>query len=142
MTRPRLSARAADVLRLITNRREPVFLTVHANGRRRWGRWQSDGRPVALPTEECDALHAAGRIVLGDPVVDRAKTTYRVRAAARGTYRTALPDGMTDEAGGCAPRRGVGAASAVTLTRGAGTVPCAVAVAAPGGSCSPVVAMM
>ncbi|MET8642201.1 hypothetical protein ACWEQ2_15340 [Streptomyces sp. NPDC004096] len=89
MTRPRLSARAADVLRLITNQHEPVFLTVHANGRRRWGRWQSDGRPVALPTEECDALHAAGRIVLGDPVVDRAKTTYRVRAAARATYRTA-----------------------------------------------------
>jgi hypothetical protein len=38
---------------------------------------------VALPTDECDALHAAGRIVLGDPVVDPAKTTYPVRPALR-----------------------------------------------------------
>jgi len=89
MTRPRLSSRAGDVLRLITDQRLSVFLTVHANGRRRYGCWQSDGRPVALPTDECDALHAAGRIVLGDPVVDRAKTTYRVRAATRGTSRAA-----------------------------------------------------
>ncbi|WP_079102215.1 hypothetical protein [Streptomyces sp. TP-A0356] len=89
MTRPRLSSRAAEVLRLIMDRRVPVFLTVHANGRRRYGYWQSGGRPVALPTDECDALYAAGRIVLGDPVVDRAKTTYRVRAAERGGYRAA-----------------------------------------------------
>ncbi|MFD1657176.1 hypothetical protein ACFSL4_02735 [Streptomyces caeni] len=91
MTRPRLSSRAAEVLRLITDQRVPVFLTVHANGRRRYGYWQPDGRPMALPTDECDALQAAGRIVLGDPVVDRAKTTYRVRAAARGTPGTARP---------------------------------------------------
>lgn len=89
MTRPRLSARAAEVLGLIMDQRVPVFLTIHANGRRRYGYWRSDGRPVALPTDECDALHAAGRIVLGDPVVDRAKRTYRVRAAARGTPRAA-----------------------------------------------------
>ncbi|MCW7940767.1 hypothetical protein AAW14_01750 [Streptomyces hygroscopicus] len=89
MTRPRLSSRAAGLLRLIMDQRVPVFLTVHANGRRRYGCWQSGGRPVALPTDECDALYAAGRIVLGDPVVDRAKTTYRVRAAARGRYRPA-----------------------------------------------------
>jgi hypothetical protein len=88
MTRPRLSSRAAEVLRLITDQRVPVFLTVHANGRRRYGYWQS-GRHLALPTDECDALYAAGRIVLGDPVVDRAKTTYRIRAAARGTSRAA-----------------------------------------------------
>jgi hypothetical protein len=89
MTRPRLSSRAAEVLRLITDERAPVFLTVQDNGRRRWGCWQSGGRPVALPTDECDALYAAGRIVLGDPVVDRAKTMYRVRAAARGASRSA-----------------------------------------------------
>lgn len=67
----------------------PVFLTVHANGRRPYGCWQSSGRHVALPTDDCDALYAAGRIVLGDPVVDRAKTTYRIRAAARGPSRAA-----------------------------------------------------
>jgi hypothetical protein len=89
MTHPRLSSRAAEVLRLIMNQQVPVFLTVHANGRRRWGCWQSGGRPMALPTDECDALYTAGRIMLGDPVVDRAKTTYRVRAATRGTSRTA-----------------------------------------------------
>ncbi|MFF4211285.1 hypothetical protein ACFYZE_18395 [Streptomyces sp. NPDC001796] len=87
MTRPRLSSRAAEVLRLIMDERLAVFLTVHGNGRRRYGYWQTDGRPVALPTEECDALRAAGRIVLGDPVVDRSKTVHRVRAAARGTSR-------------------------------------------------------
>ncbi|GAA3045251.1 hypothetical protein [Streptomyces glomeratus] len=87
MTRPRLSVRAAEVLRLIMDQRLPVFLTVHADGRRRYGCWQSGGRHTALPTDECDALLVAGRIVLGDPVVDRAKTTYRVRAAARGTIR-------------------------------------------------------
>ncbi|MEU8590075.1 hypothetical protein AB0C59_24210 [Streptomyces sp. NPDC048664] len=95
MTRPRLSSRAAEVLRLITHQDAPVFLTVHANGRRRWGCWQSGGRPTALPTDECDALHTAGRILLGDPVVDRAKTTYRVRAVARGAYRVAHPARMS-----------------------------------------------
>ncbi|MGW3495407.1 hypothetical protein [Streptomyces sp. NPDC001020] len=89
MTRPRLSSGAAEVLRLIMDQRVPVFLVVHANGRRRYGYWQANGRPMALPTDECDALYAAGRIVLGDPVVDRAKSTYRVRAATHGTSRAA-----------------------------------------------------
>ncbi|MEU9960675.1 hypothetical protein [Streptomyces sp. NPDC050982] len=78
----------AEVLRLITVQRVPVWLTVHANGRRRYGYWQPLGSGVglgvchvALPTDECDALQAAGRIVLGDPVVDPAKTTYPVRPA-------------------------------------------------------------
>ncbi|MFI9646403.1 hypothetical protein ACIHAA_08945 [Streptomyces sp. NPDC052040] len=88
MTRPRPSARAAEVLRLLTDLRIPVFLTVHANGRRRYGCWQSVGGQTALPTDECDALLVTGRIVLGDPVVDRAKTTYRVRAAPRRTTRS------------------------------------------------------
>jgi hypothetical protein len=89
MTRPRLSSRAADVLRLIMDQRVAVFLTVHPNGRRRYGYWQPGGRHIALPTEECDTLYAAGRIVLGDPVVDRSKTVHRVRAAARGAHRAA-----------------------------------------------------
>ncbi|MGW3667643.1 hypothetical protein [Streptomyces sp. NPDC005141] len=85
-----LSPEGAEVLRLITQRRFPVRLTVHVNGRRRYGYWlpldSATGRGgcyVALPTGECDALHAAGRIVLGDPLVDPAKTTYPVQAAAR-----------------------------------------------------------
>ncbi|WRZ95006.1 hypothetical protein OHB54_41830 [Streptomyces sp. NBC_01007] len=91
-----LSAEDAEVLRLITQRRFPVRLTVHANGRRRYGYWlpldSATGRGgcyVALPTGECDALHAAGRIVLGDPLVDPAKTTYSVRAATRAVATTA-----------------------------------------------------
>ncbi|MBV1938886.1 hypothetical protein KUF83_20330 [Streptomyces sp. BV286] len=82
----------AEVLRLITVQRVPVCLTVHFNGRRRYGYWQAvssgpgyGGCYVALPTDECDALHAAGRIVLGEPVVDPAKTTYPVRPAVRRT---------------------------------------------------------
>ncbi|MFF4536686.1 hypothetical protein [Streptomyces aureus] len=89
-TRAPLGPEGAEVMRLITQRRFPVRLTVHANGRRRYGYWlpfdPSTGRGgcyVALPTGECDALHAAGRIVLGDPLVDPAKTTYAVQAAAR-----------------------------------------------------------
>ncbi|MET8286721.1 MULTISPECIES: hypothetical protein [unclassified Streptomyces] len=81
----------AEVLRLITVQRAPVCLTVQASGRRRYGYWQPmdagagrGGCYVALPTDECDALHAAGRIVLGDPVVDPGKTTYPVRPAVRG----------------------------------------------------------
>jgi hypothetical protein len=65
-----------------------VFLTVHADGRRRYSYWQpfdaATGKGscyVALPTAECDALHAAGRITLGEPLVDPSKTTYRVRPA-------------------------------------------------------------
>ncbi|MET8135655.1 hypothetical protein ABZ153_37220 [Streptomyces sp. NPDC006290] len=91
-----LSAEGAEVLRLITQRRFPVRLTVHANGRRRYGYWlpldTATGRGgcyVALPTGECDALHAAGRIVLGDPLVDPAKTTYSVQAAVRPAATTA-----------------------------------------------------
>jgi hypothetical protein len=38
---------------------------------------------VALPTGECDALHAAGRITLGAPLVDPGKTMYPVEATAR-----------------------------------------------------------
>ncbi|WP_328456297.1 hypothetical protein OG780_38975 [Streptomyces sp. NBC_00386] len=87
-----LGPEGAEILRLITQRRFPVRLTVHANGRRRYGYWlpfdPSTGRGgcyVALPTGECDALHAAGRITLGDPLVDPAKTTYAVQATARTT---------------------------------------------------------
>ncbi|MFD4570094.1 hypothetical protein ACFWOX_37825 [Streptomyces sp. NPDC058467] len=85
-----LSPGGAEVLRLITEQGFPVCLTVHANGRRRYGYWLPlaaqagrGGCYVALPTDECDALYAAGRIVLGDPLVDPAKATYPVRAAAR-----------------------------------------------------------
>ncbi|MER7677821.1 hypothetical protein [Streptomyces sp. NPDC096934] len=89
----------AEVLRLITVQRAPVCLTVQASGRRRYGYWQSmdagagrGGCYVALPTAACDALHAAGRIVLGDPVVDPGKTTYPVRPAAReASSPTAVP---------------------------------------------------
>ncbi|MEU9209710.1 hypothetical protein AB0D27_17595 [Streptomyces sp. NPDC048415] len=93
LPRPRtpLSPGGAEVLRLITEQRFPVCLTVHANGRRRYGYWLPlaprggrGGCYMALPTDECDALHSAGRIVLGEPLVDPAKTTYPVRAAARG----------------------------------------------------------
>ncbi|MFE2534791.1 hypothetical protein [Streptomyces sp. NPDC059371] len=87
-----LGPEGAEILRLITQRRFPVRLTVHANGRRRYGYWlpfdPATGRGgcyVALPTGECDALHAAGRIVLGDALVDPAKTTFTVQAAARST---------------------------------------------------------
>jgi hypothetical protein len=94
-----LSPGGGEVLRLITVQRVPVCLTVHANGRRRYGYWQPlgsgagrGGCHVALPTDECDALHAAGRLVLGEPVVDAAKTTYPVRPAVRGApLATAAP---------------------------------------------------
>ncbi|WP_240204164.1 hypothetical protein [Streptomyces actuosus] len=79
----------AGLLRIIADPATPVFLTVLSGGRRRYGYWQArDGRDgrgscqVALPTDECDALHRGGRIALGDPVVDPAKTTYRVRAVS------------------------------------------------------------
>ncbi|MFS8197954.1 hypothetical protein ACLVWQ_04625 [Streptomyces sp. CWNU-52B] len=91
-----LDTAGAEVLRLITVQRVPVCLTVHANGRRRYGYWQSatpgsgyGGCYVALPTDECDALQAAGRIVLGDPMVDPSKTTYPVRPAERPAPRPA-----------------------------------------------------
>ncbi|MBJ6641689.1 hypothetical protein H4K36_34780 [Streptomyces sp. DHE7-1] len=84
----RLGRGAADLLRIIADPGTTVFLTVHEGGRRRYAYWQpfdpSTGRGagyVALPVDECDALHAAGRIVLGDPLVDPGKVTYRVRSA-------------------------------------------------------------
>ncbi|MFE7071834.1 cell envelope biogenesis protein OmpA [Streptomyces sp. NPDC057620] len=92
-----LGAGGSEVLRLITVQRVPVCLTVHANGRRRYGYWQSaaagsgfGGSYVALPTDECDALHEAGRLVLGDPVIDPSKTTYPVRPAARPAVRSVV----------------------------------------------------
>ncbi|ATL87929.1 hypothetical protein HUF15_42275 [Streptomyces samsunensis] len=75
----------AGVLRVLSDSRTPVFLTVHASGRRRYGYWQPHdhatdrgGCYVALPTPICDRLYSEGRIALGDPLVDPAKTTYRV----------------------------------------------------------------
>lgn len=86
----RPSAAAADVLRIIADPRTPTYVTVYANGRRRYSYWRpldstagTGGCYAALPTAECDALHAAGRITLGEPVVDPNRTTYRVRTAAR-----------------------------------------------------------
>ncbi len=83
-----LDAAGAEVLRTIANSRTPVFITVHANGRRRYGYWRpydsrtgKGGCYMALPTEVCDRLESAGRITFGDPLVDPAKTTYRVWAA-------------------------------------------------------------
>ncbi|WP_421108456.1 hypothetical protein [Streptomyces sp. NEAU-S77] len=76
---------SAGVLRVVSDSRTPVFLTVHASGRRRYGYWQPydsatnrGGCYVALPTPECDRLYSEGRATLGDPLVDQAKTTYRV----------------------------------------------------------------
>ncbi|MEV5340117.1 hypothetical protein AB0K93_16775 [Streptomyces sp. NPDC052676] len=99
-----LSAGGAELLRIIADPATPVFLTVHAGGRRRYCYWQPlddrSGRGscyVALPTDECDALHRAGRIALGDPVVDPARTIYRVRAAdtRAGTTRAARREART-----------------------------------------------
>ncbi|CAL9353597.1 hypothetical protein SUDANB176_00526 [Streptomyces sp. enrichment culture] len=79
-----------DVLRIVSDPRTPTYVTVYANGRRRYSYWRpidpatgTGGCYAALPTAECDELHAAGRITLGEPVVDPHRTTYRVRAAAR-----------------------------------------------------------
>ncbi|MFI0822725.1 hypothetical protein ACH4TX_45100 [Streptomyces sp. NPDC021098] len=76
---------ASGVLRVVYDSRTPVFLTVHASGRRRYGYWQPydsassrGGCYIALPTPECDRLYSEGRTTLGDPLVDPAKTTYRV----------------------------------------------------------------
>ncbi|MER7398389.1 hypothetical protein ABT381_23095 [Streptomyces sp. NPDC000151] len=83
-----LDAAGAEVLRTIADSRTPVFITVHANGRRRYGYWRpydsrtrTGGCYVALPTPVCDQLQSAGRITFGEPLVDPAKTTYRVRLA-------------------------------------------------------------
>ncbi|WP_314223955.1 hypothetical protein [Streptomyces zaehneri] len=78
----------ADVLRIVSDPRTPVFVTEHASGRRVYGYWRpldaDSGRGgcyVALSATECDELYAAGRITVGEPVTDPTKTTYRVRAA-------------------------------------------------------------
>ncbi|MFE6286997.1 hypothetical protein [Streptomyces sp. NPDC057877] len=83
-----VSRTAADVLRIVSDPGTPVFVTVHEGGRRRYGYWRPLGSTpgqgacyVALPTAVCDELYAAHRIVLGEPLVDPAKTTYRVRTA-------------------------------------------------------------
>ncbi|WP_420865654.1 hypothetical protein, partial [Streptomyces prasinopilosus] len=78
-----------DVLRIISDPRTPTFVTVYANGRRRYSYWRpldsttgQGGCYVALPTADCDALHEAGKIELGNPVVDANRTTYRVSATS------------------------------------------------------------
>ncbi|MDQ0585204.1 cell envelope biogenesis protein OmpA [Streptomyces rishiriensis] len=88
---------AADVLRIVSDPRTPVFVTEHASGRRVYGYWRpldADGGRggcyVALSAAECDELYAAGRITVGEPVTDPTKTTYRVRAA-RGQAAGARP---------------------------------------------------
>ncbi|MET7293029.1 hypothetical protein ABZS79_12945 [Streptomyces griseoloalbus] len=80
----------ADVLRIIADPRSPTYVTVYAGGRRRYSYWRpldsatgTGGCYAALPTAACDELHAAGRITLGEPVVDPNRTTYRVRPVAR-----------------------------------------------------------
>ncbi|MFF4273538.1 hypothetical protein [Streptomyces sp. NPDC001536] len=85
---PPLDAPAADVLRIVSDSRTPVFVTVHANGRIRYGYWRpvdsATGRGgcyVALPTGVCEELRSCGRITWGEPVNDPSKTTYRVRPA-------------------------------------------------------------
>ncbi|MEU2599213.1 hypothetical protein ABZ678_13485 [Streptomyces hirsutus] len=78
-----------DVLRIISDPRTPTFVTVYANGRRRYSYWRpldsttgQGGCYAALPTGDCDALHEAGKIELGYPVVDANRTTYRVSASS------------------------------------------------------------
>ncbi|MEV7862687.1 hypothetical protein AB0O86_28655 [Streptomyces hirsutus] len=78
-----------DVLRIISDPRTPTFVTVYANGRRRYSYWRpldsttgQGGCYAALPTGDCDALHEAGKIELGNPVVDANRTTYRVSASS------------------------------------------------------------
>ncbi|MEV0692444.1 hypothetical protein [Streptomyces sp. NPDC050388] len=80
----------ADALRIIADPRTPTFVTVYANGRRRYSYWRpldsttgQGGCYAALPTSDCDELHAAGKIELGDPVEDPNRTTYRVSASPR-----------------------------------------------------------
>lgn len=91
-SRPRtsLGPDRVDVLRIVSDPRTPTYVTVYANGRRRYSYWRPidpatgrGGGYAALPTAECDELYAAGRLVLGEPVVDPNRTTYRVRPAVR-----------------------------------------------------------
>ncbi|MEW2048700.1 hypothetical protein [Streptomyces sp. NPDC005476] len=98
----------ADVLRIVSDPRTPVFVTEHAGGRRVYGYWRpldaESGRGgcyVALPAAECDELYAAGRITVGEPVTDPTKTTYRVRPAraqAAGARSTTGPVRTAPEA--------------------------------------------
>ncbi|MCX5366473.1 hypothetical protein OG864_48135 [Streptomyces sp. NBC_00124] len=83
-----LDAPAADVLRVVSDSRTPVFVTVHAGGRIRYGYWRpvdsATGRGgcyVALPTDVCEELRSGGRIAWGEPVTDPSKTTCRVTLA-------------------------------------------------------------
>jgi hypothetical protein len=87
-----LSAAEAEVLRIVADARTPVFVTVREGGRRRYSYWRpldsATGRGgcyAALPTAECDRLYAAGRIALGEPLTDPARTTHRVTAVRAGT---------------------------------------------------------
>ncbi|MGC0373063.1 hypothetical protein [Streptomyces sp. SAI-229] len=93
--RPPAGTPRTDVLRIISDPRTPTYVTEYANGRRRYSYWRpldsatgTGGCYAALPTAECDALHAAGRITLGEPVVDPNRTTYRVRTATRAQAAT------------------------------------------------------
>ncbi|MGW0916433.1 hypothetical protein ACWD1Z_32580 [Streptomyces sp. NPDC002784] len=83
-----LAGPAAEVLRIVSDPRTPVFVTAHAGGRLRYGYWRPVGSAggtggcyVALPTDVCEELRATGRITLGAPVTDPGKTTYQVSAA-------------------------------------------------------------
>ncbi|MER6837292.1 hypothetical protein AB0K85_06705 [Streptomyces cellulosae] len=95
---PASPATTADVLRVIADPRTPTYVTVFANGRRRYSYWRpidpatgAGGCYAALPTAECDELQASGRITLGEPVVDPNRTTYRVRTATRVPQAPARP---------------------------------------------------
>ncbi|WP_282086841.1 hypothetical protein [Streptomyces tendae] len=86
--RARPGAVEAEVLRIVTDARTPVFVTVRPDGRRRYSYWRpldsATGRGgcyVALPTAECDTLHSAGRISLGEPLADPHRVIHRVSAA-------------------------------------------------------------
>lgn len=83
-----LDALASEVLRIVSDSRTPVFMTVHEDGRTRYGYWRpvdsATGRGgcyVALPTDVCEELRSGGRIDFGEPVTDPSKTTYRIRPA-------------------------------------------------------------
>lgn len=94
-----LDALASEVLRIVADSRTPAFVTVHEGGRTRYGYWRpvdaATGRGgcyVALPTDVCEKLRSGGRIELGEPVTDPAKTTYRIRPA-RTRVRTGRHEG-------------------------------------------------
>jgi hypothetical protein len=83
-----LAAPAAEVLRIVSDSRTPVFGTALAGGRLRFGYWCPNGSGtgmggsyVALPTAVCEELLSTGHITLGAPVSDPGKTTYRVSPA-------------------------------------------------------------